>query len=735
MRHRKQVDSMDEVQGGAPTAAPSDYVSQQSFDEFGLSEPLRRAVAERGYEKPTPVQAATYRPIHSGRDVIVRSKTGTGKTAAFALPILERIPDRRRKVSALVMCPTRELAIQVADEFTALAKHRDLTVVAVYGGASMGDQLKKLDEGAEIVVGTPGRIFDHIRRKTLRLEDCAVCCLDEADEMLNMGFFEEVTRILSHLPDACQQLLFSATVPADIEQIIREYLTDPETILLSGDEYSVENITNVMYAAVDAYPKPRNLLYMIEMEEPDAAIVFCNTRSDTSLVSAVLNRNGYDAELLNGDLPQKERERVMAKVKKGELRFMVATDIAARGIDISDLSHVINYSLPEDPAVFLHRVGRTGRIGKKGTSLSLVSGAEIHTLSVLQKKFGIHFEERKLPTPEEARKVWTERHVAQLKEAMSSSVFEAFIPLAQELKARGDGEYLLAFALKYFFTHHRIERVQELQKVEHKKVEHERKDFKKERHGGDERHHGDERRARRGGEERPRRDREDRPRREGEERPRREAERAEAKSERVDAKPERVDAKPERVEVTPERLEAAPERARRPRRDGEERPEREVERAEAKPQRVEATPERAGRRRERREEVRSERGTPIREVSGVREVPAIREIPMVREDVERDARDVEPAAGGNGEATADRRPPRSRIFLTLGELDGADEAKVREAVATLAPGADLLAVELRRSHSFLEVNPESVDATVSALHEKEWNGKKLAAEKAKRRRR
>jgi ATP-dependent RNA helicase DeaD len=721
MRHRKQVDSMDEVQGGAPTAAPSDYVSQQSFDEFGLSEPLRRAVAERGYEKPTPVQAATYRPIHSGRDVIVRSKTGTGKTAAFALPILERIPDRRRKVSALVMCPTRELAIQVADEFTALAKHRDLTVVAVYGGASMGDQLKKLDEGAEIVVGTPGRIFDHIRRKTLRLEDCAVCCLDEADEMLNMGFFEEVTRILSHLPDACQQLLFSATVPADIEQIIREYLTDPETILLSGDEYSVENITNVMYAAVDAYPKPRNLLYMIEMEEPDAAIVFCNTRSDTSLVSAVLNRNGYDAELLNGDLPQKERERVMAKVKKGELRFMVATDIAARGIDISDLSHVINYSLPEDPAVFLHRVGRTGRIGKKGTSLSLVSGAEIHTLSVLQKKFGIHFEERKLPTPEEARKVWTERHVAQLKEAMSSSVFEAFIPLAQELKARGDGEYLLAFALKYFFTHHRIERVQELQKVEHKKVEHERKDVKKERHHGDERH------ARRGAE--------DRPRREREERPRREAERAEAKSERVDAKPERVDAKPERVEVTPERLEAAPERARRPRRDGEERPEREVERAEAKPQRVEATPERAGRRRERREEVRSERGTPIREVSGVREVPAIREIPMVREDVERDARDVEPAAGGNGEATADRRPPRSRIFLTLGELDGADEAKVREAVATLAPGADLLAVELRRSHSFLEVNPESVDATVSALHEKEWNGKKLAAEKAKRRRR
>src|SRR5512144_953002 len=186
--------------------------------------------------------------------------------------------------------------------------------------------------------------------------------------------------------------------------------------MLSGDEYQVENIHNVMYPAVDAYPKPRNLLYMIEIEEPETAIVFCNTRSDTTLVAAVLNRNGYDAELLNGELPQKERERVMGKVKRGEVRFMVATDIAARGIDISDLSHVINYSLPEDPAVFLHRVGRTGRIGKKGTSLSLVSGAEIHTLTALQRRFGIEFEQRNLPSPDEARRIWTERHVVELKE-------------------------------------------------------------------------------------------------------------------------------------------------------------------------------------------------------------------------------------------------------------------------------------------------------------------------------
>jgi ATP-dependent RNA helicase DeaD len=474
-----------------------------------------------------------------------------------------------------------------------------------------------------------------------------------------MGFFEEVTRILDHLPDDAQQLLFSATVPADIEQIIRKYLTDPETILLSGDEYSVENIHNVMYQAVDSYPKPRNLLYMIETEEPETAIVFCNTRNDTSLVSAVLNRNGYDAELLNGDLPQKERERVMAKVKRGEVRFMVATDIAARGIDISDLSHVINYSLPEDPAVFLHRVGRTGRIGKKGTSVSLVSGGDIHTLSALQKKFGIAFEEKKLPTPEEARRVWTDRHVAELKEAMSASIFEAYIPLTQELKNRQDGDWLVSFALKYFFTHHRIEKMTDLQKAEHKRAEHERRE-----------------RAERTVLESPRSRR-----REGEGREAREGGHGG--------------------------------------RGGRDRSERERDHGARDGER--------GRRRSR------EDGAPVIEVtasSARREVGAATEVPA------RAAPEVSvSSAGPAGEAGEGGRPARARIFLALGEQDGADEAKVRDAIAALAPGVELLAVELRRSHTFLEVNPDALEGTVSALDGKEWSGKKLAAERARRRRR
>jgi ATP-dependent RNA helicase DeaD len=651
---------------GAP-APVSDYIAEGSFDDFPLSEQVRQGIAERGYTSPTPVQAATVRPILAGRDVIVRSKTGTGKTAAFGIPILERIPGGYRRPAALVMCPTRELALQVADEIAGLGKHKDVSVVAIYGGASMGDQLDRLRQGAEIVVGTPGRIYDHIRRGTLKLDGMLVCCLDEADEMLNMGFFEEVTRILDHLPDDCQQLLFSATVPEDIEQLIHDYLTEPETILLSGDEFRVDNIRNVFFHTVDSYPKPRNLLYMIEMEEPESAIVFCNTRSDTGLVSAVLNRNGYDAELINGDLPQKERERVMAKVKRGELRFMVATDIAARGIDISDLSHVINYSLPEDPAGYLHRVGRTGRIGKKGTALSLVSGSEMMTLKALQTTYGITFEEKMLPSPEDARRVWTERHVVELKEAMSSTVFEAFIPLAQQLKARTDGDWLVAFALKYFFTHHRIERVQQLQKAEHKREEHEKREH------------------------RPTSER-------GEHRPSERGERA-GRGER-------------------------PSRSDRPRGDRAVRG-------------VESRGEERGRDRGRRHEGRAEgaRSAAPYEPVDTSAVPT-REVSVERRPPDGGTNGVELRAAQESEReSAERGAQKGRVFVTLGQKDGADETKVRAAMAALAPDVEVLAVDVRQNNSFVDVKPEAVDTAVAALHGKEFEGKPLTAEKARRRRR
>jgi len=455
------------TQETATPERPAEYLAEVGFEELALSPEIRRALVDRGYTHPTPVQAQAFDPVMQGKDLIVRSKTGTGKTAAFGLPLLEKMDPEDKTVRALVLCPTRELALQVASELSDLGKHKGVRVSAIYGGASMQEQEDALERGSPIVVGTPGRIWDHIRRKNLRLQGCRHVVLDEADEMLNQGFYEEVTRILDQLPKDRQVLLFSATVPPEIQNLISQYTTSPEMLMLSGDVLTVDHIHHVRYDVTDAYPKPRNLIYVLEMEEPDNAIVFCNTRDDTALVTAVLNRNGFDAELLNGDLPQKERERVMGKVKRGEVAFMVATDIAARGIDISDLRYVINYSLPEDPAVYLHRVGRTGRIGKKGTALNLISGRELGTFTVLEKKYGIRFEKREMPSPEEALGMWTERHVREIQSAAAGSVYEGYLGLAGALKQRADADDAIAFLLKFFFGHLRMEKAQAAAAAEH----------------------------------------------------------------------------------------------------------------------------------------------------------------------------------------------------------------------------------------------------------------------------
>jgi ATP-dependent RNA helicase DeaD len=475
-----QSPEQPETTAEAPSR-PAEYVADVSFDDLNLSEPLRRGIADRGYTNPTPVQAKAFGPVMAGRDLIVRSKTGTGKTAAFGLPLLEKISAEDKRVRALILCPTRELALQVSEELAALGKHKGVKVAAIYGGASMKQQEDALEEGTQIIVGTPGRVFDHINRGNLKLEGCTHAVLDEADEMLNQGFYEEVTRILDRLPKDRQVLLFSATVPTDIQNLIARYTTNAETLLLSGDVFTVEHIHHIRYDVSDALPKPRNLIYVLEAEEPQNAIIFCNTRDDTALVTAVLNRNGFDADLLNGDLPQKERERVMGKVKRGEVAFMVATDIAARGIDISGLEYVINYSLPEDPAVYLHRVGRTGRIGNKGTAINLFSGRELATYTTLEKKYGIKFEKREMPAPEEAMRLWAERHVREIREAASGSIFEGFLPLAAQLKARPDADDLMAFLLKYFFSHLRMEKAQAAQQGERPEPQEARPERRKDR--------------------------------------------------------------------------------------------------------------------------------------------------------------------------------------------------------------------------------------------------------------
>ena len=448
---------VDEDASGVKENAPDATVS---WDTIALDADMRAGVDARGYANPTAVQAQAIPTALAGHDLLVRSKTGSGKTAAFMIPTLQRIPAGYGKAGCIVMCPTRELAIQVAEESAELAKEKNLRIVRVYGGVPLGPQADAMKAGAEVIIGTPGRVRDHIRRGNLDLSNALVGCLDEADEMLSMGFFEEVTSILDDLPKDVQILLFSATVEAELKKLIGRYLKDPKEIYISVDnEQANKNIQHVLYETTLEYPKPRQLLYVMEKEAPDSSIVFCNTKVDTETVARFLNRQGLDAEPISSDLTQKARERVMRRIKAGEIDVMVATDIAARGIDISDLTHVFNYSLPEDPAVYLHRTGRTGRIGKKGTAVSFMGGKEIQCRKVLEGKYEIVFEERELPSRDEGDRLWTNRGLREMKKTMHEGMpFEGFLAMAKHLREQGPGaDPYVALALRGFFRWRRMD--------------------------------------------------------------------------------------------------------------------------------------------------------------------------------------------------------------------------------------------------------------------------------------
>jgi ATP-dependent RNA helicase DeaD len=428
-----------------------DYASDRSFAEFPISPEVLKGVQDLGYVTATPVQDTTIEPILAGRHVLVRAKTGTGKTAAFCVPIVERIPDRARAPRALILAPTRELAQQIGEEFVGVSKYRDINVAVLVGGLAMGPQEDQLAAGAEVIVGTPGRILDHLRRRTLRLDECRMVCLDEADEMLSMGFFEDVTALLDATPSDRQVLLFSATISDETQRLADRYLADPLQIRLSTDADNVDSIEHVIYETTPDLHRMRALLYLLDVEDPTSAIIFCNTREDTATVASFLDRQGLDVQLLSGELSQARRSVVMTKVKAGEVRFLVSTDVAARGIDISDLSHVINYSLPQDPPVYLHRTGRTGRIGKKGRAISLVGGTDLSTRKTLETKHGLKFEVKLLPDADTAVRFRVERQARQIRDAMGTLVFESYLPTARALRERPDGDALVAAALRAFF--------------------------------------------------------------------------------------------------------------------------------------------------------------------------------------------------------------------------------------------------------------------------------------------
>ncbi len=395
-------------------------MTETRFTDLPLSDNIHRALEDMGYERPTPVQASAIPLVATGRDLMVQSQTGTGKTAAFGIPVIEALGDRPQGIRALALCPTRELARQVAEEFNRLGKHARVRTVAVYGGASLEKQIAEM-RFAQIVVGTPGRVLDHLRRRTMKLDKLSMLVLDEADEMLSMGFAQEINAIMQFVPGNRQTLLFSATIPEDIKRYARRYMKEPEFLSLIEENVGADDVEHHYYM-VSGVGRPRELVQVIEYEEPESAIIFTNTRQDSELVARYLKRQGYNAEYLNGDLPQRERERVMQLSKEKNLRFLCATDIAARGIDISELSHVINYILPESPEVYIHRTGRTGRAGSKGTAISLIGPREIGVYYYLKRIYNVALQERTVPTQAEIELRREERRTDGLVEEILGSV-------------------------------------------------------------------------------------------------------------------------------------------------------------------------------------------------------------------------------------------------------------------------------------------------------------------------
>lgn len=368
------------------------------FEEMNISPALLRGVQEMGYEEATPIQAQTIPLLLDGRDVIGQAQTGTGKTAAFALPVLEKIDPANHSLQTLILCPTRELAIQVAGEIRRLASFtHGIRLLPVYGGQDIGQQIRALRGGVQIIVGTPGRVMDHMRRRTLRVDRVHTVILDEADEMLNMGFREDIETILQDTPVERQTALFSATMPPPILEITHQYQRNAQLVRVVKKELTVQNIEQYYFDVRPSY-KAELLSRLLDMYTPHLSMVFCNTKRTVDELTALLQNQGYAAEGLHGDLKQQQRDRVMEAFRGGKASVLVATDVAARGIDVDDVDIVFNYDLPQDDEYYVHRIGRTGRAGKNGLAFTFISGREIYHLRDLQRYCHTRISPRPIPS-------------------------------------------------------------------------------------------------------------------------------------------------------------------------------------------------------------------------------------------------------------------------------------------------------------------------------------------------
>jgi ATP-dependent RNA helicase DeaD len=447
------IDDIGPAADPAETDADQEAIASESdargFAGMNLAPEIQQALGDMGYHTPMDVQVAVFQQVMDGHDIMVQSRTGTGKTAAFGIPIAQRIAADSRGAQVLILAPTRELALQVSEEMKRITRFKGVHVVPIYGGAPMKPQIDALQAGAQIVAGTPGRVLDHIRRKTLLTRDIRLLVLDECDEMLSMGFQEEIEDILRFLPprEERQTMLFSATIPEAIERIARRHMREPAKISLSADGIGVREISHYYYM-VSGLARTRDLLKVLKAERPESAIIFCNTREDTNTVAKYLVRHGYDAEAISSDLTQRDRERVMKRTREKNLHYLVATDIAARGIDISDLSHVINFTFPESPEVYVHRTGRTGRAGKTGVAVSLIGPREIGAFYYLKLIYKIRPEERELPSAEELLTMQEGEQYERVVELVPEVPSQQYLSLARRLWQSVEGERVVGALLQ-----------------------------------------------------------------------------------------------------------------------------------------------------------------------------------------------------------------------------------------------------------------------------------------------
>jgi ATP-dependent RNA helicase DeaD len=422
----------------------------ENFRVLGLSEETLAALEKKGFEKPSPIQEKTIPLLlHGDKDIVGQAQTGSGKTAAFGIPIIEKFDDSIKGVQAIVLTPTRELALQVAQEISSFKGNRRIWITTVYGGAPISQQMRDLEKGTGIVVGTPGRVIDLIERGKLKLGEVKFVVLDEADEMLNMGFIDDVELILSKCNTQRRMLLFSATMPDRILSLARKYMGQFELVSVKQKEMTTTSIEQFYYELSDR-DRFDALCRILDIEEDFYGIVFCNTKAEVIEICNHLNDKGYSADSLHGDIAQNLREKVVRQFKSNKYGILVATDVAARGIDIQDLTHVINYGLPQDPESYVHRIGRTGRAGKSGKAITLISPSERRKLLFIQKITKANIEKGKLPNPHELVKIKKQRLKDDIETIISTEHFDEYLSFAAELLRDNDPLVVIASLLKEF---------------------------------------------------------------------------------------------------------------------------------------------------------------------------------------------------------------------------------------------------------------------------------------------